>query len=374
MDKDSLKNVLVKEPKVLIEKYALQSSLSDIYGSDGLKVFSLIDGKRTGEEIIRESGLSEDRVLEILNFVEKQGFISVEKLGLLLPPRAAEKKPEVQKIEIAPPLVEEKAIAEEKLPRTPMEKKLYDRFGSIGIVVYHLVDEVKNPEDILKETKLGEDQLIKILQFMVQEGIIKLERAEEKPTPPPKVEMPVEVKPEPPKEISKVEIKVPEKPVVYEKKEIYLPTKKGIKFLDKLLVRATLLRKYGNDGVRVFSQIDSKKASIRMVKDTKISIDRIDEMLRFLSERGVINLKALSIDEIRERYGDEGVTIYNRYGRDGVLLYELIDKRASIRDIVQVSKIPPKSAVEIFAFIHKILGLDIPLDVQLLKKQLGIAE
>jgi hypothetical protein len=394
MDKDSLKSVLIKEPKVLMEKYTLQSSLSDIFGSDGLKVFYLIDGRRTAEDVIKESGLSEERIIDIINYVEKQGFVSVERPAPSVVPttpatimptappvttEAAEKKPEVQAQ--APPVTGEKPPAEGVVPKIPTEKKLYERFGSIGVTVYHLVDEIKNPEDILKETKLSEEELIKILQFMVQEGIIRLGGAEEIPPQPPKVEMPLEAKPELPKEIQeipkpiqRVEMPQIEKLHAYERKEIYLPIKKDMKLLNKLGVRAALLRRYGNDGIRLFSLIDNKRTSVKMVKDSKLDINRIDEILGFLCERNAIRTQPLSIDEVRERYGDEGVTIYNRYGRDGVLLYELIDKRVTIKEIVKISKIPPKSAVEIFSFIHRILGLDIPLDVQLLKKQLGISE
>jgi hypothetical protein len=39
---------------------------------------------------------------------------------------------------------------------------------------------------------------------------------------------------------------------------------------------------------------------------------------------------------------------------------------------VRISGIEPNLAVEIFAFVHKVLGLEIPLDTELLRKQLGI--
>jgi hypothetical protein len=50
----------------------------------------------------------------------------------------------------------------------------------------------------------------------------------------------------------------------------------------------------------------------------------------------------------------------------------MIGKEASLRDIILKSKMDPDRAIDIFAFIHKVLGLDIPLDRDLIYRQIGL--
>lgn len=48
------------------------------YGDVGLRAYSLIDGQRTAEEIMRETGLTESKLVEMLDFMDEQGIIKLD--------------------------------------------------------------------------------------------------------------------------------------------------------------------------------------------------------------------------------------------------------------------------------------------------------
>jgi len=269
-----------------------------------------------------------------------------------------------------------------RLPKTPVEKKLYDQFGQAGIDAYHMIDEFRTPREILRETSINEEQLKSIIEFMCSEGIIRLEKPDQvmdkplKAPAPPAVEAeakpkPAEQKPQPPKPIEKPAPKPPERAIL-NTDEVCVPTAIPLKLLSKLRIEAELLKRYGNEGVKSFSMMNGKKTNVRIVKDTRIKPAKLDDISAFLLENNAIKLQCLTNENMREIYGDEGASIYGKYRRSGILLYELIDKKTTLKDIVRISGIEPNLAVEIFAFVHKVLGLEIPLDTELLKRQLGI--
>ncbi|MEM3555180.1 MAG: hypothetical protein QXF56_00425 [Candidatus Micrarchaeia archaeon] len=436
---DLSKKILEKKPLGAVERYKLEKELADRYGAEGVKVYLLIDGKSSAEEIMKKVGMREDKFLDIINYLgQKEAFkgemqkppeLAVKEAPVPkeIPPiplvkteevkekssalemmmvKEAEKPPapelpkqpeppkilEPQKTEVKPPELPEKkpeVQLPQRIPQTPLEKKLYERFGEAGLNVYSLIDELKTPRDILNQTKMSEEELVKILEFMNSEGIIKLEKPKEamekpimKSPPQPPVEKKVPI--EPPKPVEKpAELpKPPEKPkpvelpkpaqITFDTNEIYIPTLTGMNLLTKLKTETDILRKYGNEGVKAFSSMNGKRTNVRIVKETKIHPAHLDSLISSLAERGLVKLKQLTPNEIKELYGEEGLVIYNKYKRDGILLYELIDKKATLKDIVKTSGIEPKLAVEIFAFIHKALGLEIPLDKELLYRQLGI--
>jgi DNA-binding Lrp family transcriptional regulator len=339
------------------------------------------------------------------------------------------------------PVPMQKGYLKPRVPKTPMEKKLYNKFGDDGLYAYSLIDEFKTPRDIVKQTGMSEERLREIIKFMREEGIIRLERPiiaspeliphEEKPAPPKPVAppskpvtaaAPPQTKPPapPPKPVNQVALPVtpplqtrppapppkpapappqpkvvaappPAKPVAtpppmpverpapkvlkplpFSKEEIYLPTAIPLKLVTKLRVEGELLRRYGNEGTKLFSLMNGSKVNVKIMKEMRISPARFEEIASFLLESGAIKVQRLTPENVRELYGDEGFLIYNKYGTDGILLYEFIDKKSSLKDIVKMSGIEPRLAVEIFTFIHKVLGLDIPLDTELLYKQLGI--
>lgn len=55
------------------------------YGTLGMQVYSLIDGKKTAEEIMRKLNMVESKFLEILAFMEQSGIIMLNYPGIKNP-------------------------------------------------------------------------------------------------------------------------------------------------------------------------------------------------------------------------------------------------------------------------------------------------
>ncbi len=361
-----LSTVLKKEELSPIERFKFESLLSDKFGRDGLRVYFLINGINTVQQMLSQTGVSEKRLLEILNFASDSGVIRIA-------PTLLEDVPSGPAPGVAPDMARAKAGVMPTL-RSSAEKKLYDQFGQQGVDVYRLMDKVSLPSEILSRIPIQEAKLLEILKYMQKEGLIGLQAPEEAPAeieeeeiPAPREEAPRPVKAQMPPKLPTQELALPPRPV-------YLPIKRQLGLFGKLKIEAELIKRFGQHGMHLYSLIDGERTTIKLSKISRYPMSLIDSMLDILSAHGAIELRELTGDEIRERYGEEGLAIYDVYGRDGVLIYEMIDKRATIKEIIMASGLPPKRGVEIFAFIHKILGLEIPLDTNILYRQLGIEE
>lgn len=55
-----------------------------------------------------------------------------------------------------------------------VEKVIFDRYGKQGLNVYKLVNGTAMASEIMRKTGLGERQLVEILDFMDNQGIITL--------------------------------------------------------------------------------------------------------------------------------------------------------------------------------------------------------
>ena len=56
----------------------VEKIISDKYGDVGLQIYNLIDGRRTAEEVMRETGLTESKLVEILDFMDEKGIIKLD--------------------------------------------------------------------------------------------------------------------------------------------------------------------------------------------------------------------------------------------------------------------------------------------------------
>jgi hypothetical protein len=74
---------------------------------------------------------------------------------------------------------------------------------------------------------------------------------------------------------------------------------------------------------------------------------------------------------VKKKYGDDGYSIYKKYGREGLMLYELIGKEMSFRQMAGMVTTDKDKAVEMFLFIHEVLGIELPIDREVLMRQLG---
>ncbi|MDO8553941.1 MAG: hypothetical protein Q7S22_03990 [Candidatus Micrarchaeota archaeon] len=53
-------------------------TISDHYGDGGVKVYKLIDGKKSILEISKQAGLGQQKVVEIIKFMETEGIIKLD--------------------------------------------------------------------------------------------------------------------------------------------------------------------------------------------------------------------------------------------------------------------------------------------------------
>ncbi len=387
-----------------LQKFKNQNVILKKFGKDSLKVYNALDGKKTLGEIVKESGLEEAKVIEMLNFMLEKGLAAavgeepikprekpveeVEERKEEIKPEMPEKKEEkeltpvaaeaVEKEEIKPAIkLEEKAVEKEERPKaekeekelTPVDKIIYDKYGRIGLEVYNRIDGIRTAEQIMSEVGISEEKLVEILNFLEEKGIIKLEHPEKKKAKEEKKERfgPITGELE--------EVEEEEKPMA-EVSPIELPIKaKGMDVIRGIKARAAVLISYGNEGGKIFDSIDGKNDVIEISKKVRVPIYTVKKILKGLEKDGVVVLKPLTRKEIRKRYGEDAYTIFKKYGLEGVMLYELIGGEMNfkqIADMIYAEKKDKANVVDIFLFIHKVLGIELPVDKELLYKQLEL--
>lgn len=56
----------------------VEKIISEKYGKTGLAVYALIDGNRTTKEIMKEIGVKENKLADIVDFMHYQGIVKVD--------------------------------------------------------------------------------------------------------------------------------------------------------------------------------------------------------------------------------------------------------------------------------------------------------
>lgn len=281
---------------------------------------------------------------------------------------------------------------------SPLEKVLYEKHGELGVQIYNLIDGEKTAEEILKQTGVSESKLVEILEFMDEQGIIKLEKppsSEPEPSDDKAQDASYEKKPEPareprfkpiieeePEEKPFVAPKAPPKAPNPQKEEeeeadellvpVDVPAMAKLSLTQQAVLFAELATRFGKSAQELVKHIDGKRDFVELSLSCGLSFFDIDTILAYFGKKGFVTFRQLTRDEIKKRYGEDGFAIFKRYGRDGLLLYEMIGKEASMKDIIVKSKLDPNRAIDIFVFIHKALGLDIPLEKNIIYRQLGL--
>ncbi len=63
-----------------------------------------------------------------------------------------------------------------------VEKIIYDKYGKIGLIIYHSCDG-KNGTEIMKKTGVNKSKLVEVLDFLNEQGIIGLHHKDHKFSP-----------------------------------------------------------------------------------------------------------------------------------------------------------------------------------------------
>ncbi|MCX8197881.1 MAG: hypothetical protein N3F07_01660 [Candidatus Micrarchaeota archaeon] len=397
---------LKRESRTSLQAYRDQSLLQRRFGDVAVKLYNLIDSGKTASELMAQLKISEEQFMQILEFMNNNAMVSVVqeapqegKAAARQAPPAGSGEPggqegeEGQEKPESPP-----AISPEKL--SPLEKAIFEKYGEIGVRIYSMIDGEKTAEEILKQTGVSEAKLVEILEFMDQRGIIKLENPSEakqqespsgqspetesqteEPALEPRFKPLIEEEPEekpfvppkpppkkPPEKEQKHEEEVPAEEIVM----VDVPSINKLSIMQHALFFAELSTKFDKKAKSLMDSVDGQKDFIDLSLSTGLSLYEIDAIMAYFGKKGFLSFRQLSREEIKKKYGEDGFAIYKRFGRDGLLLYEMIGKEASLRDIIVKSKLDPDRAIDILIFIHKVLGLDIPIDRNVIYRQLGL--
>lgn len=338
-----LSTALKKEDITPVQRFRFESVLTEKFGRDGLRVYFMINGTNTVGQIFTHTGLDERRLLDILKLMASSGVIRIE--DALLEPVSATAKPSQ-----APP-------APEPAPK-PVQPVLSAAQAPEALP--------EKPKPVLYSPPLPAAAPVQPRTEQVQaQPESQPEGAQAPAAPAKRMEIKYDEAYRPPSTIAGA---------ISAKIGVRLPVRKSIGLFGKLKLEAELLHHFGQKGMSLFSLINGERTDIELSKEARLRLSEVDKILEFLAKDGWVEMHALSQDELREHYGDEGIAISDVYGRDGIYIYELIDRKATIKDIIGLSGIEPARGVEIFAFIHKVLGIDIPLDREALYKQLGVGQ
>ncbi len=260
--------------------------------------------------------------------------------------------------------------AEEGEEESPVEKIIRDKYGDIGVQVYTLIDGQRTAEEIMDETGLSEAKLVEILDFLDEQGIIKLEYPKGKPEATPVAEKTKEATEEFAPMIEGEE--ETEKTAVKDTSPVLLPAKSQVAITKSVQMRAKTMLRYGDAGDKMLSAIDGKKDVIDVALQLNLPLPKVMEMLNFARDEGGISIVPVDRAEVRKKYGEDGFSIYKRYGKEGLMLYELIGKELTIKEMAERVTTDKAKVVDMFLFIYEVLGIEMPINKETLMKQLGL--
>ena len=250
-----------------------------------------------------------------------------------------------------------------------VESRLFDKFGLKGIKVFSEINGLSTGQEIVSQTQLDEQTVARILAYLKELGVISLfqfpkQIVESETSFEPMEGSPDEIKTVPVCNMQGLKDILP----------VDLPIKLAKSALDGIRAKGAAALKFGPSAMKVFDAVDNKKDIIQLSISLNIPIKRLVDILAFYGEQKAIGFRPLSREEITERYGQDGLKIYKKFGRDGLLLYELLEKDMSIKDMIKFSGVDVKRGIEIIKFINELLGIDLPLDEEMLLQELGVSE
>jgi len=305
------------------------------------------------------------------------------------PPEPGGERPEAGAEEGGITFQDETPKYREEPELSPVEKIISDKYGDIGLQVYSLIDGQRTAEEIMRETGLTEPKLVEILDFMDEQGIIKLDYPKgggaSAPPPPagPGFAGPQMMGAAPPP-LAQAGAKKDEgfNPMIEGEESldeargvsspVEVPIRAPMDIVKSVQMKAKIMLKYGDKGSKLVEQLDGKNDVIDISLKLDIPLYTISAMLNFMMENGMVIMKPMSRADVRKKYGDDGYAVYKKFGKEGMMLYELIGKELTIRQMADKITTEKAKIIDMFIFIHKVLGIELPIDRDVLSRQLGI--
>jgi len=270
---------------------------------------------------------------------------------------------------------------EEEEALSPVEKIIFGKYGDVGLKVYALIDGQRTAEEIMRETNLTEQKLVEILDFMDEQGIIKLDypKGGSGPSAPP----PSAFAGAQSAQIAEAKKEEGFVPMIEGEESleeargvpspVEMPVRAPMDIVKSVQLKAKLMFKFQNNkGGRVYDLIDGKNDILDISLKLDMPLYEVSDIMRFMMENGMLIMKPLSRSDVRRKYGDDGYSVYKRFGKEGLMLYELIGKELTIRQMADKITKDKAKVIDMFIFIHKVLGIELPIDRDVLAKQLGL--
>jgi len=70
--------VPIREELGAVERFKGESKLHEKFGDDGIKAYLSIDSKKNAEEIKMETGIAEEKLIELLDYMEREKLIHLK--------------------------------------------------------------------------------------------------------------------------------------------------------------------------------------------------------------------------------------------------------------------------------------------------------
>ncbi|MEM4296579.1 MAG: hypothetical protein QXI89_02650 [Candidatus Anstonellales archaeon] len=246
------------------------------------------------------------------------------------------------------------------------ERDVYNVYGETGVDVLNKLKEGKTTKEISLALGMEERDIKEIENFLLNKGYIKAKEAVVETTQ----------KAEPAEEDKYAPLTAKGEELVSAVKDedaIKLIKMKKLSFFDKLKNKFFIVLRHKKFGRLIFETIDKEKEvdTITLVEKNLIDIKKVEAVIEDMKKAGIIEISQLSRDEIRKKFGYDSLSIYRKYGKAGVIMYDLVGKDLRLKEIANLAGLTDKEKIyEIFSFIHRLLGIEIPLDKTLIMKQL----
>lgn len=384
MDWNGWGEVYSKNEQTPIDRFKNKSRLLKAFGPMSVKMYNSFDGLKPAQQIQKMLAINPADFSKMITFMLDQKIIQSKS--------SISNSSSVISKTVASEISSDALNHDQRLNMTASEKKIHDKYGEIGLKVYKAIDGHKNAEQILRETGISETKLVEMLEFMNTNKIIKLERPK-KPATPSINRHSITSQGQRPsissrrrRPTSKQGAKKSSsddglgfKPMV--ESESFKATDladeaeaddivpvdvpvipSNISIIKKLKTKFLVTFKFGKVGNELLSHVNGAKDFVQLSLETGLSLMDLDIILGELGKANLITFKQLTRAEIKHKYGEDGLSVYKKYGRDGILIYQLIGRTSSLKDIIRMSKLETDRAVDIIMFVHRMLGLDIPLD------------
>jgi chemotaxis protein histidine kinase CheA len=287
-----------------------------------------------------------------------------------------EEKPEAE----APPTEEEVTITseheeaeeeEEKGPSlTPAEMIVHDKYGEEGVLIFRLIDGKRSVADVAKESGATQDKVMEVLKYLDEVGLISLGGAgAEKEAKGGAAETQEE-------KFAPLSEETEASPVtIDEQKEgiRFAKVKPGAQFISKMKIKMSVVFKFGKSGREVLEFLDSRKEAdaVHIVIKLNVPISTVEAILAYLKSEGFLDVSFMQREDIRKEFGYDAYIMYKRYGKKGVIFYEIIDKEIPLKQIADlISEKEPSKIIEIFKLIRDVLGIDLPINEDAIRKEL----